>query len=384
MIPLLDISRTHAGLEPAIEAALARVFRSGGYILGPEVAAFEEEVAAWLGVPHAVGVSNGTDALVASLQALGVGPGDEVITTPFTFIATADAILRLGGVPRFVDVDPATLNLDPAKLEDAIGERTRGILPVHLFGQCADMDGIRAVAARHGLWILEDVAQAMGARWGEDAAGGLGVAGCFSFFPSKNLGALGDGGLVTTGDPDLADRVRWIRAHGAKRKYYHDLPGGNYRLDALQAAVLRIKLPRLASWNAARAEKAAGYDRRLDAAGLIEDGRVRPLARQAGSTHVFHQYVVRLRDRAAAMETLAARNIGHAIYYPVPLHLQVCLGDEAGRVGDHPVAEAACEEVLALPIFPGMTDAEQDAVVDALATAAPNTPAGGASAPKGA
>ncbi len=374
MIPLLDIARTHAGLEPAIEAALARVFRSGGYILGPEVKAFEEEVAAWLGVPHAVGVSSGTDALVASLQALGVGPGDEVITTPFTFIATADAILRLGGVPRFVDVDPATLNMDPTQLEAAIGGQTRGILPVHLFGQCADMDAIQAVADRHGLWVLEDVAQAMGARWGGEAAGGLGVAGCFSFFPSKNLGALGDGGLVTTRDPDLADRVRWIRAHGAKRKYYHDIPGGNYRLDALQAAVLRIKLPRLTDWNQARAERAARYERRLGEVGLVETGRVVPLARQAGSSHVFHQYVVRVANRSAVMETLKARSIGHAIYYPVPLHLQVCLGDQAGRPGDHPVAEAACEEVLALPIFPGMTDAEQDAVVDAV---------GGPSGPNG-
>jgi len=366
MIPLLDIARTHAGLEPAIEAALTRVFRSGGYILGPEVKAFEEEVAAWLGVPHAVGVSSGTDALVATLQALGVGPGDEVITTPFTFIATADAILRLGGVPRFVDVDPATLNMDPARLETAIGDRTRGILPVHLFGQCADMDAIRAVAEAHDLWVLEDVAQAMGARWGADAAGTLGVAGCFSFFPSKNLGALGDGGLVTTRDPDLADRVRWIRAHGAKRKYFHDIPGGNYRLDALQAAVLRIKLPRLTDWNTARAERAARYDQRLGEVGLIEEGRARPLDRQAGSSHVFHQYVVRVADRNGAMETLKARGIGHAIYYPVPLHLQVCLGEQAGRPGDHPVAEAACEEVLALPIFPGMTDTEQDAVVEAL------------------
>ncbi|MFH1532325.1 MAG: DegT/DnrJ/EryC1/StrS family aminotransferase [Pseudomonadota bacterium] len=373
MIPLLDISRTHAGLEPAIEGALARVFRSGRYILGPEVAAFEEEVADWLGVPHAVGVSSGTDALVAALQALGVGPGDEVITTPFTFIATADAVQRLGGVPRFVDVDPATLNLDPTKVDAVVGDRTRGILPVHLFGQCVDMDAIHAVAERHGLWVLEDVAQAMGARWGDRLAGGLGVAGCFSFFPSKNLGALGDGGLVTTADRELADRVRWIRAHGAERKYYHSIPGGNYRLDALQAAVLRIKLPRLAAWNEARAERADRYDRCFEAAGLVDEGRVRPLGRQPGSTHVFHQYVVRVQDRPGAMEALKARGIDHAIYYPVPLHLQACLGDLAGHAGDHPIAEAACGEVLALPIFPGMSDAEQDAVVNALAAARPAT-----------
>ena len=367
MIPLLDISRTHAGLEPAIEAALAQVFRSGRYILGPEVTAFEEEVAAWLGVPHAVGVSSGTDALVATLQALGVGPGDEVITTPFTFIATADAVLRLGGIPRFADVDPKTLNLDPEKVEAAITEKTRGILPVHLFGQCADMDGMRSVADRHGLWILEDVAQAMGARWGDRPAGGLGVAGCFSFFPSKNLGALGDGGLVTTRDPEVADRVRWIRAHGARRKYYHDIPGGNYRLDALQAAVLRVKLPQLAALNQARHERGERYDQLLRDSGLIADGAVELLSRQPKSTHVFHQYVIRLEDRAGAIENLKANDIGHAIYYPVPLHLQVCLGDQAGRPGDHPVAEAACEEVLALPIFPGLTDEEQDAVVGALA-----------------
>lgn len=369
MIPLLDISRTHAGLEPAIEAALTQVFRSGRYILGPEVTAFEEEMAAWLDVPHAVGVSSGTDALVAALQALGVGPGDEVITTPFTFIATADAMLRLGGVPRFVDVDPETLIMDPARLEEAITARTRGIVPVHLFGQCADMAAIAAVAARHGLWVLEDVAQATGARWNGRPAGGLAVAGCFSFFPSKNLGALGDGGLVTTRDPDLADRVRWIRTHGAKRKYYHDIPGGNYRLDALQAAVLRVKLPHLTAWNDARAERAARYDRLIGEAGLAASGAVRPLGRQPGSTHVYHQYVVRVRDRSRAMEILAARGIGHAIYYPVPLHLQICLGELAGRVGDHPVAEAACAEVLALPIFPGLTDDEQDAVVDALVDA---------------
>ena len=366
MIPLLDISRTHSGLETEIESALVEVFRSGRYILGPEVTAFEEEVAAWLDVPQAVGVSSGTDALVAALQALGVGPGDEVITTPFTFIATADAVLRVGGVPRFADVEPGTLNLDPAKVEDALTDRTVGILPVHLFGQCVDMDGLQAVAERRDLWILEDVAQAMGARWNDRPAGGIGVAGCCSFFPSKNLGALGDGGLVTTQDPDLADRVRWIRAHGARRKYYHDIPGGNYRLDALQAAVLRVKLPRLTGWNEARCERAARYDRRLKAAGLSDEGLVRPLDRQPGSTHVYHQYVVRIRNREIAMEALRARGIGHAIYYPVPLHLQVCLGDRAGRPGDHPVAEAACEEVLALPIFPGLTDDEQDAVVDAL------------------
>jgi len=367
MVPLLDIARVHAGIEADIEAALVQTFRSGRYILGPEVTAFEKEIAAWLGVPYAVGVSSGTDALVAALQALGVGPGDEVITTPFTFIATADAVLRLGGVPRFVDVDPQTLLLDPNLVAAAVTDRTRGIIPVHLFGQCVDMDALRAVAAHRDLWILEDVAQALGARWGDSAAGTLGTAGCYSFFPSKNLGALGDGGLVTTADPDLADRIRWIRAHGSRRKYHHDIPGGNYRLDALQAAVLRVKLPNLETWNAARAERAERYGRRLRDAGLVEDGRVRPLGLQPGSTHVYHQYVVRVRDRDGLQRTLQARGIGHAIYYPAPLHLQAFLGEHTGRPGDHPVAETACGEVLALPIFPGLTDDEQDEAVAALA-----------------
>ena len=367
MVPLLDIARVHAGIEADIEAALVQTFRSGRYILGPEVTAFEEEIAAWLGAPYAVGVSNGTDALVAALQALGVGPGDEVITTPFTFIATADAVLRLGGVPRFVDVDPRTLLLDPDLVAAAVTDRTRGIIPVHLFGQCVDMDALRAVAAPRDLWILEDVAQALGARWGDSAAGTLGAAGCYSFFPSKNLGALGDGGLVTTADPDLADRIRWIQAHGSRRKYHHDILGGNYRLDALQAAVLRVKLPHLETWNESRCERAERYDRVLREAGLVEDGRVHPLALQPGSTHVYHQYVVRVRDRDSLRNTLQARGIGHAIYYPAPLHIQACLGEHAGRPGDHPVAEAACREVLALPIFPGLTDDEQDTVVAALA-----------------
>ncbi|MBM4371376.1 MAG: DegT/DnrJ/EryC1/StrS family aminotransferase [Deltaproteobacteria bacterium] len=365
-IPLLDIARTHAGLEAAIEDAMARVFRSGAYVLGPEVASFEAEVAAWLGVEHAVGVSSGTDALVTALQSLELNPGDEVITTPFTFVATADAILRLGGVPVFVDVEPDTLLLDPDRVEAAITPRTRGILPVHLFGQCADMDRLGGLAVARGLWILEDVAQAMGARWRGRQAGTVGAAGCFSFFPSKNLGALGDAGMVVTKDGVLADRVRWLRAHGAKRKYHHDLLGGNYRLDALQAAVLRVKLPRLEAWNLARGERAVRYDHLLRDAGLSGTGRVVPLGRAEGSTHVFHQYVVRARDRDGLLELLAARGIGHAVYYPVPLHLQGCMGAHRGRPGDLPVAERAAAEVVALPIFPGLTDGEQERVVEVL------------------
>lgn len=364
MIPILDIKRMHAEIAPELESAVLEVVRSTRYILGPDVTGFEKEIAAYLGVEDAVGVSNGTDALVVALTALDLGPGDEVITTPFTFIATAEAILRVGATPVFVDVNPDTLLIDPEQVAARVTSRTRCILPVHLFGQIADMDKLAEIAGPRGIHLVEDVAQAMGATWGTRQAGSMGSAGCFSFFPSKNLGGLGDGGLVTCPTKEFADRVRRIRAHGAAKKYYHETVGGNYRLDAIQAAALSVKLTRLDKWNLARRERAERYIQLFDARGLIKAHRIMPLGLQSGSSHVYHQFVVRAEDRDGLSAHLTAAGIGNAIYYPVPLHRQPVF--KGLSTGEFPVADAAAQQVLALPIFPGLTDAEIDQVVDAI------------------
>ncbi len=363
MVQLLDISRMHAEVDAAIKTALLEVYQSGQYILGPWVPQLERELATWLGVPHTVGVSSGTDALVAALEAVGFAPGGRWITTPFTFVASADAIVRAGGQPVFVDVEEDTLLMDPAQVEAACGPGTAGLVPVHLFGQCVDMDAMLAIAGARNIPIIEDIAQAMGARWKGRLAGSIGRFGCFSFFPSKNLGCLGDGGLISAQSDADAAELRSIRAHGSKKKYHHERIGGNYRLDSLQAAVLLAKLPRLEAWNEARQDVAARYNLLLEQAGLVSRGLVRPLGLQAGSTHVFHQYVVRAKDRDALAAHLGQHGIGNAIYYPVPLHLQKCFANLGYREGSFPVAEQAAREVLALPIFPGLTAAEQEEVV---------------------
>ena len=371
-VPLLDLRAQYRTLEPEMDAALRRVFASQQFVLGEEVAAFEREISATLGGVHAVGVASGTDALLLALMALGIGEGDEVITSPFSFFATAGAIHRSGAKPVFADVDPATLLLRPDLVEQALTPRARAIMPVHLFGQMADLDPLLHHADRRGLAVIEDAAQALGAgcegKDGAVLAGVAGTFGCFSFFPSKNLGGAGDGGLVTTRDPALAERVRSLRQHGEESQYIHRSVGLNSRLDAVQAAVLRVKLPHLEEWNAARAANARRYEALFREAGLAGDGGpvVLPGTR-AGARHIYHQYVIRARRRDDLKAALKQAGIGCAVYYPLPLHLQECFAHLGYRRGDFPAAEAAAHDVLALPIYPEMSDAMQREVVAAVA-----------------
>jgi dTDP-4-amino-4,6-dideoxygalactose transaminase len=337
------------------------------FIGGPEIDALEREVAAFIGVTHAIGVSSGTDALLVALMALGIGPGDEVITPTFSFFATAGSVVRLGAVPRLVDIDPATFNIDVAALGRAVTPRTRAILPVHLFGLCADMDPIFDLAQSAGIPVVEDAAQAIGSTYKGRAAGTMGTIGCFSFFPSKNLGAFGDAGLVTTNDDRLADEIRLLRNHGAERRYFHKRVGGNFRLDAIQAAVLRVKLPHLTRWTDMRRANAARYDRLFREHGLA--GRVVLPARPPDREHIFNQYVVRLSDRDRVRTDLERAGIGTEVYYPVPFHLQECCSSLGHRPGAFPAAEAASRDVLAVPIYGELTEAQQRAVVAALANA---------------
>jgi dTDP-4-amino-4,6-dideoxygalactose transaminase len=364
-VPLLDLRLQYAAIRDDVLAAVTRVCDSQQFILGPEVARFEAAVAAMAGVPHAIGVSSGTDALLVSLMALGVGPGDEVIVPTYSFFATAGSVARLGATPIFVDVEPGTLTIDAAAAAAAVGPRTRAIVPVHLFGQCADMRGIEALADASRLAIVEDAAQALGATYEGRPAGAIGRAGCFSFFPSKNLGAFGDAGLVTTGDAAFAERVRRLRNHGAEPKYAHAEIGGNFRLDAIQAAVLGVKLPHLAGWTSRRQANAARYRTLVREAGL--DGRMALPEERPGRTHVYHQFVIRVPDRDRVRAHLSARGVGTEIYYPVPLHRQTCFQAFASARRACPVAEAAAAESLALPIYPELTPAQQEYVVSALA-----------------
>ncbi len=360
-IPFLDLAAQNAPLRDEIRAAIDRVVDTNRFIMGPEVTSFEIEVAEALGVAHAVGVSSGTDALVVSLMALGVSTGDEVITTPFTFFATAGSIARVGAKPVFVDIDPATMNIDPEGVLSALTDRTRAIMPVHIFGQAADMAAIRGIAKGRDIAVIEDAAQAISAHHPDGPVGGLGDLGCFSFFPSKNLGAFGDGGLVTSNDADLAERVRVLRTHGAKPKYYHHLVGGNFRLDALQAAVLRVKLPHLGAWTKGRQDNAARYDRAFEEAGLPSEILTTPV--RAFDGHIYNQYVIRTSKRDALKAHLDERSIGNVIYYPRALHLQECFADLGQGLGSLPEAERACDEVLALPIFPELGEARLDRIV---------------------
>lgn len=373
-IPLLDLRAQFAALREPILEALHRVVNSQQFILGAEVESFEADIARYVGTTHAVGCASGSDALAIALAALGVGLGDEVLTTPFSFFATASCAYRVGARPAFVDICPDTFNLDPDLVERAAGPRARALLPVHLFGQCADMDPILDLARSRGLAVVEDACQALGARYrprrggGEMAAGTLGDVGCYSFFPSKNLGGFGDGGLLVTRDAELARRARSLRVHGETERYRHDRIGWNSRLDALQAAVLRVKLPHLDAWSRARASNADLYDRLFRESGLVERGSIVPPPRAPYSTHIFNQYTVRARDRDRLADHLAARGIGRAIYYPVPLHLQECFRDLGYRPGDFPEAERACAEVLSLPVYPELTHAQIERVVGEIAS----------------
>jgi dTDP-4-amino-4,6-dideoxygalactose transaminase len=364
-VPLLDLKAQYAAIRGEVQAALEPVLESQHFILGPEVEALEAEVARYSGCRFGIGVSSGTDALLLALMALGVGPGDEVITTPFTFFATAGCIHRVGARPVFADIEPESFNLDPARVEAAVTKKTRAIIPVHLFGQCAEMDALGAVAARHKLAVIEDAAQAIGAEYRGRRAGSMGAAGCFSFFPSKNLGGFGDGGMITTDDAGLAARMRVLRNHGAEPKYYHKLIGGNFRLDALQAAVLRVKLRHLDAWSAARQANAARYRRLFAAAGL--DGRVRLPAELPGRRHIYNQFSIRAERRDALKAHLAGRKVGQEVYYPVPLHLQECFAGLGYQRGSLPESERAAAEALALPIYPELAEAQQQYVVDSVA-----------------
>jgi dTDP-4-amino-4,6-dideoxygalactose transaminase len=372
-IPLLDLHRQYQTIREEVLSAIARVCDSQGFILGPEVEALEREIAALTGAAAAVGCASGTEALWLALIAAGVKPGDSVITTTFSFFASASAIVRAGATPVFVDVDPGTLNLDAALVRKRIiaqrPENLRAILPVHLYGQCADMDAFDLIAQEFKLVIVEDAAQAIGAEWRGRGAGSLGATAAFSFYPTKNLSAYGDAGLVTTIDPAMAEHMRRLRNHGSPRRYYHDEFGWNGRMDAIQAAVLRVKLARLAGWNLSRQRHAATYDRLFAEAGLttMNNSPVSLPARTVEATHVFHQYVIRAARRDQLRAFLAERKIGSEVYYPLPLHLQPVFSYLGLKEGDLPVAEQAARDVLALPMFAELTEGEIRRVVETIA-----------------
>jgi dTDP-4-amino-4,6-dideoxygalactose transaminase len=364
-VPLLDLQAQYAPLRDEILAAVTRVCDSQRFILGPEVAALEGELAPLIGVRHAVAVSSGTDALLLALMALGIGPGDEVVTTTYSFFATAGVIARLGARPVLVDIDLPTYNLDPGRVAAALTPRTRAIVPVHLFGMAADMDPIMNLAGSAGIPVVEDAAQAIGATYKSRPVGSIGAFGCFSFFPTKNLGAFGDAGLVTTNDDDLGRRARLMRTHGMEPKYLHQVVGGNFRMDALQAAILRVKAPHLARWTEARRANAARYRSLFQKAGLTD--RVALPGEVAGRRHVFNQFVIRTSDRDGLKRHLDARGIGTEIYYPVPFHLQPCFAQLGLQRGSLPHAERAADESLALPIYGELTAEQQNTVVQAVA-----------------
>lgn len=367
-VPALNLKAQYESIRDEIDKAVRRTVESQYFVMGPEVAELEREIADYCGAAHGIGCASGTDALLLPLMAWNLGPGDEVITTPYTFFATASTIWRVGARPVFVDVDPATLNIDPSRIEAAVTPRTRAVLPVHLYGQTADMDPIREIADRRGLLVLEDAAQAIGARYKGRPAGTLGHAAAFSFYPSKNLGGFGDGGMIATDDPALARSLARLRVHGMEPKYHHHEVGINSRLDAFQAAVLRVKLRHLDDWTAGRRAAADRYRRLLESHGL--DEFIDAPTEVDGNHHVYNQFVVRapaaVRDDLRTF--LSTRKIGTEIYYPIPLHLQECFRSLGHSFGDFPHAEAAARETIALPMFPELTDEEQRYIVGAIRT----------------
>lgn len=364
-VPLLDLRAQYATIRDEVRGVVEQVLESQTFILGPEVDSLEREIAAYTGASHTIGMSSGTDALLAALMACGVGQGDEVVTTPYSFFATAGVVARLGARAVFVDIDPATFNIDAAAAAQAVSERTRAIIPVHLYGRMADLDPILEVAAEKNIPVIEDAAQAIGSF--DEAgrkAGSVGDYGCFSFFPSKNLGAFGDGGCVTTRDADIAERLRMLRVHGSKPKYYHSIVGGNFRLDALQAAVLRVKLKYLDGWTAARRRNADTYRDLFRDAGL--DGLVTLPADVPG--HIYNQFVIRAQDRDSLRAHLKEHGIGTEVYYPLPLHMQDCFASWGYSEGDFPEAERAAKETLALPIYPELEPDALSYVVETIAS----------------
>ncbi len=366
-VPLLNLAAQYQPIREEVLAAITRVCDSQRFIMGPEVEGLERELAQMLEVKEAVGVSSGTDALLAAMMALNIGPGDEVVTSTYSFFATAGCVVRLGATPVLVDIDPVTYNIDPAAVAAAVTPRTKAIIPVHLYGCSADMTPILEVAAKSGVAVIEDAAQAIGTRYHGRPVGGLGTIGCFSFFPSKNLGAFGDGGFVATNDAALAHRLRLIRNHGAEPKYFHTIVGANFRLDALQAAVLRVKLPYLPTWTEARRRNAGRYREMF--APLAAAGKVVLPVEPDGIYHIYNQFVIRLAERDRVRAALDARRVGTEVYYPVPFHLQECFASLGHSKGDFPAAEAAADHTLALPVFGELTEAEQRYVVDSIAQA---------------
>ncbi len=361
MIPFLDLKAQYQSLKSEIDAAVLGVLASGQYILGEEVARLEQEFADYCNVKHAIAVNTGTSALHLSLLAAGVGPGDEVITVPFTFVATVSAICYTGARPVFVDIEPVTLTMDAAQLEAKITRRTKAIIPVHLYGQMADMDAIKAIADRHGIPVIEDACQAHGARYRGKRAGSIGLSGCFSFYPGKNLGACGEGGIVVTDSDEQAKTMRMLRDWGQEQRYHHVLKGFNYRMDAIQGAILRIKLQHLDAWTEARRSHARRYSSLLAGATQLTTP-----VEAADRRHVYHVYAIRSPDRDALQRVLTAEGIPSGLHYPVPVHLQKAHADLGHRAGDFPVSEAAAREVLSLPIYPEMPAAHVDQVAAAL------------------
>jgi len=368
-VPLLDIAAQYDPIGDDIQNAIAEVFKTHRYIGGPIIARFEEQVAAYCGAPFGVGVSSGTDALLVSLMAECVGPGDEVITTPFTFFATGGCISRVGAKPVFVDIKPDTFNIDPKCVEEAITERTRAIVPVHLFGQCADMDALGKISSDRGVSIIEDAAQAIGSEFNGRRAGSMGHYGCFSFFPSKNLGGIGDGGFVTLNDEERFERVKKLKSHGAHPKYFHSLIGGNFRLDAIQAAVLEVKLKHLDAWHEGRQANAARYLEAL--APLAERGLITLPFEAPDRRHIWNQFTIRVHHgkRDAVRDALKAAGVGNEVYYPVPLHLQDCFAQLGYERGQLPHSELAADEVLSIPIYGELSSEQQTEVISQLQSA---------------
>lgn len=361
-VPLLDLSRQYAQLKPELDAAVINVLTHGKFILGPEVKKLEEEVATLCAVKHAIGVASGTDALLLALRAAGVGPGDEVITTDFSFFATAGVVHRLGAKPVFVDIEPDTYNIDPNLIEAAITPKTKVIMPVHLFGQVADMDPIMDIAKKHGLKVVEDAAQTIGSEYKGNKAGSIGDFGCFSFFPSKNLGAGGDGGMIVTKDDANYELCRILRVHGSKPKYYHKIVGYNSRLATMQAAILLVKLPHLQGWSEKRIEHAKKYDKAFEGLTNLK----RPVVKDYTTFHIYNQYTIAIPNRDEVQAKLQEAGIGCVIYYPVPFHKQECFAYLGHKADDFPVTNQAGSQVLSLPIYPELTDEEQEEVIEAV------------------
>jgi dTDP-4-amino-4,6-dideoxygalactose transaminase len=359
-VPFLDLKRQYSSIKEELDQAVFSVLSHSRFIMGPEVKAFEEKVAEYCGSKFAIGVASGTDALLLSLRACGVGAEDEVITTGFSFFATAGVITRLGATPVYVDIDPDTYNMAPDQIEKKITSKTKAIMPVHLYGQCAEMDPILVIAKKHNLKVVEDAAQAIGAKYKGKKAGTMGHFGCFSFFPSKNLGAAGDGGMIVTDDSEMAELVKMLRVHGAKPKYYHSMVGYNSRLDTIQAAILSVKLKYLDGWTEKRREHAESYN------SAFKDSDIITPKEEDFNYHIYHQYTIAVKNRDKLREVLKDNQIGHDVYYPVPLHLQECYRSLGYEEGDLPEIERKAKEVISLPIYPELTKDEQNFVIETI------------------